>query len=121
MFLEPEEDADHVYAVIPLVWDISAIDVSRIRPKGTERAIARFKKQMSSLIFNDAALDGNTYTEPEVQTLLEGISVDGHSEEEEIQILNLSLGADLVLTLVRDGKFDFTATGRDCPKPIAKG
>ena len=103
--MSSENEPDNIYATTPLRWDASDIGVSHISPKGTDRAIWRFQRQMASLIFNDAALEGNTYTEPEVRTLLDGVSVEGHSEEEEAQILNLSLGADLVLNLVRNGKF----------------
>lgn len=103
--LAPEPIPDEVTATIPLAWDVSGIDVSGIHPRGVERAIWRFQRQMTSLIFNDAALEGNTYTEPEVQTLLDGVTVAGHSEAEEVQILNLSTGADLILDLVRGGQF----------------
>lgn len=108
--LEPDNAHDEIHAVDRLLWDLSIIDVSHIRPKGVERAVWRFRKQMAFLIFNDAALEGNTYTEPEVRTLLDGVTVAGHSEEEETQVLNLSEGASLILDLIRDDEFHLTGS-----------
>jgi len=49
----------------------------------------RFRAALPELIWNTAALEGNTYTLPEVRTLLEGASVGGRSLQETEQILAL--------------------------------
>ena len=57
-----------------------------------ERARHRFRAQFPSLIWNAAALEGNTFTLPEVKTLLDGVTVGGRTTEEDDQILALSEG-----------------------------
>lgn len=61
---------------------------------------------MSEFVWNAAALEGNTYTLPEVQTLLdEGASVSGKPIEEADQILALRDGVRLMTSKVHDGSF----------------
>ena len=57
---------------------------------GTERALFRLTKQLPDLVWNAAALEGNTFTLPEVRTLLDGITVGGKALAEQQQILDLS-------------------------------
>lgn len=51
---------------------------------------------MPTYIWDAAALEGNPYTLPEVQTLLEGITVSGHRVADQDQILALNEGYNLV-------------------------
>lgn len=46
-------------------------------------------KMRTDLIYHTAALEGNPYTFPEVQTLLDGITVGGHKISDTEQILHL--------------------------------
>jgi Fic family protein len=95
-----------IHAVDELQWSgVSSLDLADILQKTPERAAFRFQKRMANLIFNDAKLEGNTFTEPEVQTLLDGTTVAGRPEDEANQIIALSEGADLLLTSVSDGSF----------------
>ncbi len=86
-------------------WNSSALDFSRIRKVGIDKARARFRASLPDLIWNAAALEGNNYTLPEVQTLLDGVTVGGKSLEDAEQILALSEGYSLVDELVRDKTF----------------
>jgi hypothetical protein len=55
------------------------------------------KKVFSGLVFDMAALEGNSFTYPEVQTLLDGITVGGKKLSEEQQVLNIpKLGKDFL-------------------------
>lgn len=88
-----------------VTWTGHGYDLDGIAPKGVERAIRRFQHRKTSLVFNDAALEGNTFTEPEVHTLIGGRSVGGHTDHEADQIIALSEGSDLLLRRVRNGRF----------------
>ncbi len=53
-------------------------------------------------------LEGNPFTFPEVQTLLDGVTVGGHKLSDQDQILNLAKSAKRLLVLVRTGSFALT-------------
>lgn len=67
---------------------------------GTERALFRLTKQLPDLVWNAAALEGNTFTLPEVRTLLDGVTVGGKALAEQQQILDLSDAFNLLHELV---------------------
>ena len=60
---------------------------------------------LCSYVWDAAVLEGNPFTYPEVQTLLEGITVGGRKLSDERQILNLSESANELIRLVRSGEF----------------
>ncbi|MCD4820397.1 MAG: Fic family protein [Candidatus Cloacimonetes bacterium] len=64
------------------------------------------KKERIDFIYNTSALEGNPMTFPEVQTLLEGITVGGHKLSDEQQILNQNKSVQLLYDMVE--KKDFT-------------
>ncbi|SIR81342.1 hypothetical protein [Microbacterium sp. RURRCA19A] len=88
-----------------IVWRPDAIDFELIAPSDVERSLFRLEKSLPDLVWNAAALEGNTFTLPQVQTLLDGVTVGGKRLEEAEQILALSEAMDLMLTAVRDGSF----------------
>ena len=88
-----------------IFWDPDAIGYERIQRPGTEKARHRFRASIPELIWNAAALEGNTFTLPEVRTLLDGVTVSGKRVEEEHQILALSEGYNFVDELVGAGEF----------------
>ncbi len=90
-----------VYWAVPL-------DTSPILSSMPQRALARFKHNLSELIWNTAALEGNAFTLPEVITLLDGVTVGGKSIEDEEQILALSEGYNFVADHVASGTFALT-------------
>lgn len=65
------------------------------------------KKIREDYVYNTSALEGNTLTYPEVQTLLEGITVGGHKLSEEQQVLNQNESWLLLLELVKTKTFAF--------------
>ena len=67
---------------------------------GTERALFRLTKQLPDLVWNAAALEGNTFTLPEVRTLLDGVTVGGKALAEQQQILDLLEAFNLLHELV---------------------
>ncbi len=88
-------------------------DASRIRPSDLERARHRFRAALPELIWNAAALEGNTFTLPEVRTLLDGVTVGGHRTEDETQILALSDAYNELDGLVGAGEFRLDKTISD--------
>lgn len=63
------------------------------------------KKDKIDFIYNTSALEGNAMTFPEVQTLLEGITVGGHKLSDEQQILNQNRSVNLLFELIEKNEF----------------
>jgi Fic family protein len=85
-------------------WDRSAVP-RNVTGNDVRRAVWRFSKMLPGYVWDAAVLEGNPFTYPEVQTLLEGITVGGRKLSDERQILNLSESADELIRLVRSGGF----------------
>ncbi|MEA2110919.1 MAG: Fic family protein [Campylobacterota bacterium] len=64
------------------------------------------KKDKIDFVYNTSALEGNAMTYPEVQTLLEGITVGGHKLTDEQQILNQNRSVELLFTMLEASTFD---------------
>jgi Fic family protein len=64
------------------------------------------KKDKIDFIYNTSALEGNAMTFPEVQTLLEGITVGGHKLSDEQQILNQNRSVNLLFELIEKREFN---------------
>lgn len=88
-----------------ITWNADAIDLDLIGSRSTEEALVRFRAALPELIWNAAALEGNTITLPEVQTLLDGVTIAGRRIEETDQILALAEAYDLMVRLVASGEF----------------
>lgn len=88
-----------------LMWDSGAIDWDKLQTSSVERSVARFRTVLPSHVWDAAALEGNTFTLPEVQTLLEGVTVGGHRMEEANQVLALAESSEELARLVRDDVF----------------
>ena len=63
------------------------------------------KKDKIDFVYNTAALEGNAMTYPEVQTLLEGITVGGHKLSDEQQILNQNRSVGLLFEMIENSRF----------------
>jgi len=66
----------------------------------TKRLIMIVKKLLPDVVFNMASLEGNPFTYPEVQTLLDGITIGGHKVSDEQQIFNIRNGWSYLFDLV---------------------
>lgn len=58
------------------------------------------KKLLPDMVFNMASLEGNPFTYPEVQTLLEGITIGGHKLSDEQQVLRIRDGWNYIFECV---------------------
>ncbi len=82
---------------------LSSLNIKNLSKK---LAIALAEKERVSYVHNTAALEGNPMTYPEVQTLLEGITVGGRKLSDEQQILNQNASWSLLLDMIRNSKFN---------------
>lgn len=86
-------------------WERTTLDFSLIPERSVEHSLSSFRSSLPALIWNAAALEGNTFTLPEVQTLLDGVTVGGKPTEDAKQILALSEAYSYVDELVGSGTF----------------
>jgi len=63
------------------------------------------KKDKVDFIYNTSALEGNAMTYPEVQTLLEGITIGGHKLSDAEQILNQNRSIHLLFEMLDNETF----------------
>ena len=88
--------------------EINQIDISKLSifKSNTELAFYLAKKDKIDFVYNTSALEGNAMTYPEVQTLLEGVTVGGHKLSDEQQILNQSKSVDYLFELIDTKSFN---------------
>ena len=75
-------------------------------PPDRRRAIFRVSKAMPEVVHDTTALEGNPMTFPEVQTLMDGITVGGHRVSDAEQVLNQAASWKLLLEMVSKGEFE---------------
>ncbi|AKK03732.1 Fic family protein [Corynebacterium epidermidicanis] len=87
-----------------ITWS-QALELPARTPSAVDRAVFRFRKALPDFTWNAAALEGNTFTLPEVRTLLDGVTVGGKRLAEAEQILALRDAINLLTDLVSSGDF----------------
>jgi Fic family protein len=86
-----------------------------------KRALFVAERSRADFVFNTAALEGNPFTFPEVQTLIDGITVGGHKITDAEQVLRLNQALSHVIALVKNKSFEFTAkTAKEIQGIVAK-
>lgn len=99
----------HVIHAVPFsTLRFATFDANRLAkvPQSTsERATARYVHARAELAFSAAYLEGNTFTLPEVRTLLGGETPANHTEAEIEQILALTEAAEALVSLVTNRRF----------------
>jgi prophage maintenance system killer protein len=85
-------------------WDQSTVprDVPSF---SVRRAVWRFRQSLPEYVWDAAVLEGNPFTYPEVQTLLDGITVGGRKISDEQQVLNLAEAANELLRRASEQEF----------------
>ncbi|MEU4453188.1 hypothetical protein AB0F44_17770 [Nocardioides sp. NPDC023903] len=89
------------------------VDTARILPSDPDRAWRRFRARLPELIWNAANLEGNSFTLPEVRSLLDGVTVGGHRAAEELQVLALNEAYVALRDLVGYGRFHIDKSTSD--------
>jgi Fic family protein len=95
---------EKVFEVLGFEWDRSIVPAG-VPVHSVERAAFRLHKALPEFVWDASVLEGNPFTFPEVQTLLDGVTVGGHKLSDERQVLNLAESARELLRLVREGRF----------------
>ena len=92
--------------------EINKIDFEFLNDFTQDKELSIFlaHKDRIDFIYNTAALEGNAMTYPEVQTLLEGVTVGGHKLSDEQQILNQNDSVNLLLKMVKKDEFEINKT-----------
>lgn len=97
-------EAEDVFAAVGFEWDRSFVPTN-VPVHSVERAVFRLHKALPEFVWDASVLEGNPFTFPEVQTLLDGVTVGGHKLSDERQVLNLAESARELLTLVKERRF----------------
>lgn len=71
-----------------------------------EKAIFMAKRHLVGIVYDTAALEGSPYTFPEVQTLLEGITVGGHKLSDQDLVLRQAKSWKKLIHLVERNQFE---------------
>ncbi|MBA5248670.1 MAG: Fic family protein, partial [Gammaproteobacteria bacterium] len=67
------------------------------------------KKQLSELVYDAVNLEGVNYTLPEVQTLLDGVTVGGHRQTDELITQNQIKAWKFLFAVIEKQDFDLSA------------
>lgn len=110
-----------MFEALGFSWDVDKarlpVDVLSV-----EEVIADFDRGMVGHVWAAAALEGNPFTYPEVQTLLDGVTVGGRKVSDAQQVLRLRDGYVLLRDLVASGSFTLSkATSDALHSAIATG
>lgn len=76
----------HLPDALGFTGDVGAYSPHRV---GIERAVKLYDKSYAMQVWAAAYLEGNPFTYPEIQTVLEGVSVAGHKLSDLVQIMDL--------------------------------
>ena len=88
-----------------LSWEAGMVSFPKVEEPNTKRAIWRVKKVFAEIIHDVTALEGNPFTVPEIQTLLDGVTVGGRKVSDAEQVLNQKAAFLHLFELVESGKF----------------
>ncbi|WP_252250678.1 filamentation induced by cAMP protein fic [Clostridium sp. ZBS13] len=78
-----------------------------VPPLDSRKLILLVKKLLPDVVFNMANLEGNPFTYPEVQTLLDGITIGGHKVSDEQQIFRIRNGWNYLFDVIIQDKISF--------------
>lgn len=97
---------EDLFRALGFRWDRQAVP-THAPAYSVERACFRFHKMMAEYVWDASMLEGNPFTFPEVQTLLEGITVGGRKITDQEQVLNLAESSRRLLAMVKARAFSF--------------
>lgn len=89
-----------------IIEELNDIDINLKKNKKLNIFLA--KKDKIDYVFNTSALEGNAMTYPEVETLLDGITVGGHKLNDELMILNQNNSIKVLFQLLENNNFDIS-------------
>jgi prophage maintenance system killer protein len=93
-----------LFSALGFHWNRSAVpDV--VPTHSIERVAFRFHRMLPEFVWDASVLEGNPFTFPEVQTLLDGVTIGGRKISDQEQVLNLATSSKHLLALVKARKF----------------
>ena len=95
-----------VFDKLGFCWDRNAIPISPAN--SVDRAVFRYKQSLAEFVYDACALEGNPFTYPEVQTLMDGVTVGGRKLSEQQQVQNLADAARELFVLVKGSAFNLS-------------
>lgn len=97
------------------IWNREAIadSLASIPAHSIERAVWWHRRSLPEFVWDAAQLEGNPFTYPEVQTLVEGVTVEGRKVSDEQQVLALAGCYRALLGLVTTGDFVLNKASSD--------
>lgn len=117
-FDDPAGSAERL-ELLGIDWDWAGIDLDVMGDGGArstspvDRSLARFRANLPVIVWDAARLEGNNVTLPEVQTLLDGVTVEGQRLEDQQQVLSLGEAYNALDGMVADGTFTLTKATSD--------
>ncbi|MFI7128318.1 hypothetical protein ACIBQ1_21635 [Nonomuraea sp. NPDC050153] len=96
--------AEHLAEALGFRWDRESVR-NDVGVHTVERAVWRYQRALPEFVWDAAALEGNPFTYPEVQTLMDGITVGGRKVTDERQVLNLAESARELVSVVKSENF----------------
>jgi Fic family protein len=98
---------DEVFRATGIFWDVSGVEFPATA-SSVERVAKRYLKSLPQFVWEAAQLESNPFTFPEVQTLLDGVTVGGRKLSDAQQILALRDSMKMLSACVRDQSFAVT-------------
>lgn len=95
---------DQLFDALGIHWDRGLFPLP-LQASPVERVVKRFLKSLPQFVWEAAQLEGNPFTFPEVQTLLDGITVGGRKLSDAQQILGLRDSMKYLCEEVLAGRF----------------
>lgn len=96
-----------LFDALGFYWDRSAIPAV-VPTHSIERVGFRFHRMLPEFVWDASVLEGNPFTYPEVQTLLDGVTIGGRKISDQEQVLNLAKSSRRLLALVKSSQFTLT-------------
>ncbi len=95
---------DPLFDALGIRWERGCFPINA-KASNPGRAVKRFLRSMPQFVWEAAQLEGNPFTFPEVQTLLDGVTVGGRKLSDAQQILGLRDSMKLLCDEVLAGTF----------------
>ncbi|RCW71102.1 Fic/DOC family protein [Marinobacter nauticus] len=86
----------------------TATDKHWSMPPNPEKALMLAQRAVAVFVYDAVRLEGINFTLPEVQTLLQGVTVGGHRLSDQQIAVNQGEAWKLLFQMIRDGRFELT-------------
>jgi len=95
---------DALFNALGFEWERAAVP-QNVPVHDVKRVCFRLQKMLAQYVWDASVLEGNPITYPQVQTILDGITVGGHKLSDQDQVRNLAVSTKALLTLVKERAF----------------